>query len=66
MRKIILEVPDGVMCIGVFVNYKTQKQLQDKDKPFTTTNFLINPEEYAGAIVGEDGRINNIVKGDEE
>lgn len=57
MRIITLEVPDGVMCVGAFINYKTKKQIQEGSSHFSTTNFLLDAENCSGARVGEDGDI---------
>lgn len=57
MRKITLEVPDGVMCVGVFINYKTAEQMKAKESPFTTTNCLIDPKTATGMRINEDGSL---------
>ena len=55
--KIILDVPEHTMCVGIFVNYKSEEQYKDKTHPFTTTNCLINTEEYSGVHIDEDGTL---------
>lgn len=62
MRQIILEVPDRVMCIGVFINYKSKGQSQEGNHDFTTTNCLINTAKYDGVNINEDGELAYIRK----
>ena len=60
MKRIILEVPDGVMCVGVFINYKTAEQAKDKGNPFTTTNCLIDPSTTTGMRINDDGSLTTL------
>lgn len=60
MKRIILEVPDGVMCVGVFINYKTAEQAKDKDHLFTTTNCLIDPITANGMRINDDGSLTTL------
>lgn len=62
MRIITLEVPDGVMCVGAFINYKTKEQVREGSNHFSTTNFLIDAEKCSGARVGEDGDLCYMIR----
>ena len=64
--KIILDVPEHTMCVGIFVNYKTEEQYKDKEKPFCTTNCLIDPKKYCGVRIDENGTLDFVAESEEK
>lgn len=58
--KINLNVPNGTMCIGVFINYKTEND--KKTGNFTTTNALIDTANYSGVEISENGELKYVAR----
>ena len=53
--KITLDVPDTTMCAGIFVNYKTKRDINTGC--FTTTNALIDCANYSGVKINDNGTL---------
>lgn len=62
MRQIILEVPEGVTAVGVFVNFKSLIPAKLNSPFVQTTHCLIDASKFSGARIYEDGKISYMIR----
>lgn len=60
MRKITLEVPDGVISVNATVRYKKKDQYADSQ--YCMTLIQIDTDNFSGARIAENGDIAYMIR----